>query len=426
MRLSQKLGALCAAAALLPMLVASVVAISGVSSRWRERALVDLQTGARTAAKVYEKRLAELRSASQRVAEEITGKALVSSETPTTDMNSAWAQLQNLLPPALNDLSLDFILVTNSAGRVIARHNDRPTPDETVVGAENKNPLVEKVLAEGWQQKRSPVAAAVVEPKDNLARWGLDMRARVTAQDNSEVNEALMLEAAAPVFGGGRLLGVVVIGQMVNNSYGARPGASSLQVPVEVEIRQTLFPDGEKDAGAVIALGETIIASSIPPAEGNRGPADRFALVGSKRDPAAERETITRGDRSYALSWQAVKSLDGSQLGAIGVATAAENMGLPAGGVLVSMILIGLMASLLAGAGGFFFGRALGARIETLTEAASRMGVGELSGAIEDSGSSGAGLVPAFIARDEISGLAQQLDQMRESFKQAIDRLKKR
>ena len=197
-------------------------------------------------------------------------------------------------------------------------------------------------------------------------------------------------------------------------------------MPVEVEIRQTLFPDGEKDAGAVIALGETIIASSIPPAEGNRGPADRFALVGSKRDPAAERETITRGDRSYALSWQAVKSLDGSQLGAIRVATAAENMGLPAGGVLVSMILIGLMASLLAGAGGFFFGRALGARIETLTEAASRMGVGELSGAIEDSGSSGAGLVPAFIARDEISGLAQQLDQMRESFKQAIDRLKKR
>jgi hypothetical protein len=426
MRLSQKLGALCAAAALLPMLTASVAAISIVSSRWQDRSLEELHSSARTAIKVYEKRLAELQSASQRLAEEIANRTLVNQETSSADIGSAWAELQNLLPPALNDLSLDFIIVTNAAGRVIARHNDRPAPGETLAGSEDKNPLAEKALSDGWQQRRSPAVAAVIERGDRLAKWGLDLRARVATQDNSNLDDALMLEAAAPVFGGGRLLGIVLIGQMLNNSYGARPGASSLHIPIEVEIRQTLYPNGEKNAGAVIALGDTIIASSIPAADGGRDSASRFALVGTKHDRSEADETITIGDRSYALSWQAIKSLDGTQLGAIGVARNIDDFESPAGVLLVSLIAMGLLASLLAGAAGFFYGRALGARVDLLTEAATRMGVGELSGAVEDLALSGKGLIPAFVARDEISRLAVQLDDMRESFRQAIDRLRKR
>jgi HAMP domain-containing protein len=426
MRLSQKLGALCAAAALLPMSIASVVAMNGVSSKWRERSFDELRTGARAAARIYEKRLADLRSASQRLAEEVASKALVSNETAGADMSSAWTQLQNLLPPALNDFSLDFIVVTNAAGRVIARHNDRPAPDETLAGSGNKNPLAEKVLSDGWQQRRSPVAAPVVERGDNLARWGLDLRARVARQDNSEANDALMLEAAAPVFSGARLLGLVLIGQMLNNSYGARLGASALHVPVEVEIRQTLYADDDKDAGAVIALGETIIASSIPAGEGARDSAARFVLVGARHDPAATVETISGGGRSFSLSWQAIKALDGSEPGAIGVATSTDSMEMAGAGVLISMIVTALIATLMAGAAGFFLGRSLGARVESLTEAATRMGVGELSGAIEDPSATRPGWLPSFIARDELSALSAQLDQMRESFRQAVDRLRKR
>jgi hypothetical protein len=424
MRLSQKLGALCAAAALLPTSIASVVAINGVSNMWRERSVEEMRTVARAAAGIYEKRLAELRSASQRLAEEVASKALVNNEAGSPDMSSAWTQLQNLLPPALNDFSLDFIIVTNAAGRVIARHNDRPAPGESLAGNGDKNPLAEKVLSEGWQQRRIPVAAPVVERGDNLTRWGLDIRARVARRDNSESNDALMLEAASPVFSGGRLLGLVLIGQMLNNSYGARSGTSSLHVPVEVEMRQTLFSDDEKDAGAVIALGETVIASSILPGEG--ASAARFALVGARHDPAATDETISEGGRSYSLSWQAIKSLDGSQPGAVGVATSADNMELSRAGLITSITIIALIATLLSGAAGFLLGRALGAKVETLTEAASRMSVGELSGPIEDHSTSRSGWLPAFVARDELSELADQLDHMRESFRQAVERLRKR
>lgn len=426
MRLSQKLGALCAAAALLPTSIASVVAMNGVSNRWRERSVEELRTGARAAAGIYEKRLAELRSASQRLAEEVASKALVNNEAGSPDMSSAWTQLQNLLPPALNDFSLDFIVVANAAGRVIARHNDRPAPGESLAGNGDKNPLAEKVLSDGWQQHRLPVAAPVVERGDNLARWGLDIRARVARRDNSESNDALMLEAASPVFSGGRLLGLVLIGQMLNNSYGARSGTSSLHVPVEVEMRQTLFSDGEKEMGAVIALGETIIASSILPGEGASASAARFALVGARHDPAASDETISEGDRSYSLSWQAIKSLDGSQPGAIGVATSADNMELSGAGMIASITIIALIATLLSGAAGFLLGRALGAKVETLTEAAARMSVGELSGSIEDLSTSRSGWLPAFVTRDEVSELAGQLDHMRESFRQAVERLRKR
>ncbi|HWP44426.1 MAG TPA: hypothetical protein VNO14_14365, partial [Blastocatellia bacterium] len=98
----------------------------------------------------------------------------------------------------------------------------------------------------------------------------------------------------------------------------------------------------------------------------------------------------------------------------------------PAAGMLTFLIVIGLIAAALAAAAGYLFGRALGLRVETLTEAATRMGVGELSGAIEDPAISRNGMLASFIARDEISTLADQLDQMRDSFKQAIDRLRKR
>jgi HAMP domain-containing protein len=148
--------------------------------------------------------------------------------------------------------------------------------------------------------------------------------------------------------------------------------------------------------------------------------------VGARHDPAATVETISGGGRSFSLSWQAIKALDGSEPGAIGVATSTDSMEMAGAGVLISMIVTALIATLMAGAAGFFLGRSLGARVESLTEAATRMGVGELSGAIEDPSATRPGWLPSFIARDELSALSAQLDQMRESFRQAVDRLRKR
>lgn len=81
---------------------------------------------------------------------------------------------------------------------------------------------------------------------------------------------------------------------------------------------------------------------------------------------------------------------------------------------------------MLACAAGFMFGRGLGARLEDLTQAASRWSLGELSTPARDRDPLLSRWIPTELLRDEINQLAEQLDQMRESFRQAIERMRKK
>lgn len=421
MRLSEKLAALLAVAAVLPLIPASILVLYAISSDAESRASRQLQTDARAAASIYEKRLAEMRAAAARLADDIANRALVSAASAEGDRSAASKLLQDMLPSAQNELSLDFVIVADPQGRVIARHNNMPEPGETLVGPNDKNPVAERVIAEGSQLRGAPVAAAVVERDQRLARLGLDLRARVEG-----VDEALALEAAAPIYGAGRFLGLVLIGQMLNNSYVAPPGATSLKLPLETEVRQTLFRSADRDTseqategGAVIAFGNTIIASSVP-ASDESGPTARGALLGATCDPNNTQETLQDGNNAYIVAWQPMKALDQSQIGSIGVAVSKNSITGAVGAARTAFIIIGALVFALAGVAGFFYGRSLSERLKTLSAAASRMGLGELSTPVKDPAT------PGLLSRDEINGLAEELDQMRESFRQAIDRLRKR
>jgi methyl-accepting chemotaxis protein len=219
----------------------------------------------------------------------------------------------------------------------------------------------------------------------------------------------------------GRLIGFALIGQMLNNYSRTRPGASSLQTPLVAEVRQTLYHNAEMDQGAVIAYGPAIVASSFPPASGEDSP-----LVGGRRDPAQSEEIIRQRERGYWAAWQPIKSLDNADIAAIGVARNATALEGEKNAARATLIALALIASALAGIGGFFYGRALAIRLEELTQAASRWSVGELSAAAKDRDPMMSKWIPGFIARDEISRLAAQLEEMRESFRQAIERLRKR
>ena len=282
----------------------------------------------------------------------------------------------------------------------------------------DKNPVAERVIAEASQLRSSPVAACVVERGERLARLGLDKRARV-----GDVEEALVIEAGAPIFGAGRFLGFVLIGQMLNNSHGAPPNATSLQLPLEEEIEQTLFRSLDKETGkpageggVVIALGNKIIASSLQTGD-KSGSTPGGALLGAACDPNKAEETIQDGADAYTVAWHAVKSLDQSRVAALGVAVPANSS---VSGVRTTLIVVSVIALAVAAAAGFFYGRSLSERLKTLSASANRMGLGELSTPVKDPATEG------LLNRDEINGLAEELDQMRESFRQAIDRMRKR
>jgi methyl-accepting chemotaxis protein len=205
---------------------------------------------------------------------------------------------------------------------------------------------------------------------------------------------------------------------MVNNSFSPRAGDASLQTPLQFEARQSLYSN--QDAGAVIALGDTIVASSMP-ASGEGDSSNRVALIGFRRDPRREEQVFEDSGRSHAVRWQPIKAIDGTDVGAIGVAVPTSRIEESVVSVRTTMVTVVILASLAAGAVGFVFGRRLGQRVETLSEAASRMSVGELSRGVEDLSANSSRR-----ARDEVARLAERMDEMRESFRQAIERLRKR
>jgi HAMP domain-containing protein len=421
MRLSVKLGALCAAAAFVPFILIFIVVSSQVSSHARGQALEHLRSDGRAADSLCEKRLVEMRAAAQAFADEIANRALVSSDSLDRNNPGAWARLQDMLPRAQNEWSLDFVVVTDPLGRVIARQNDRPAPGETLLGAGDKNPVAEKVIAGG----NLPVAAIVIERGGRYARLGLDRIAQVHASDGSTIDEALVIEAGAPIFSGGRFVGVALIGQMLNTYYKPRAATNALQTPLVAEARQTLFRGGEEDAGAVIALGKAIVASSVPPDTAHPS-SNEPALIGAFRDITKTEEALRMRDRDYNIAWQPLKALDGTTIGAIGVVRPAVEFEGAAGSVRAIVALVGAICSLLACGAGFTFGRGLEARLDELTRAANRWGLGDLSTPARDSDRFLARWIPIEFLRDEITQLAAQLDQTRESFRQAIERMRKK
>jgi hypothetical protein len=291
---------------------------------------------------------------------------------------------------------------------VIARHNDRPSAGETLLDQADKNALAERVIAGG----NMPAAACLIERGERYKRLGLDRIAQVRLVDGTTLDQALMIEACAPIFSSGRFVGIVLIGQMLNTYYKSRSSSSPLQTPLVAEARQLLVQAGVEETGALISLDKAIVASSLPTnnaREQSGGP----ALIGTIRDPSKNEESLQHDESRYAVAWQPLKSLDGATIGAIGVARAEREMG---GIASTTAILIGGLASLLAAGTGFIFGTRNGSTLEDLKDAAGRWSLGDLSTPARDRTHFLPSGFPAEFLRDEINQLAEQLDQMRESF----------
>jgi hypothetical protein len=419
MRLSIKLGALCAIAALVPSVIAAVIVPSKVASEAAASTTRQLEKDSRAAAALYEKRLAEMGAAAARLADQIASRAMVSEESGDRNQPSARARLEDLLTHAQNDLSLDFITVADPQSRIIAQ---RPTSDQSLLGAEDQGPVAAK-MASGATE---PVASAVIERGERYGRLGLDRMVRVAG--GAGVDEALVIEAAAPILSSGRVSGFVVIGQMLNVYYNPRPKSAdgvftSLQTPLVAEIKQTLYRGPEEDAGALVSLNNIVIASSIPQQGAAAAAQPEPPLVGAAREAGP---VISRQGRSYVVAWQPLKTVDGSEVGAVGVARPAAELSGASGSARAIMIVIAALGTALAGGVGFLLGHSIATRINDLDEAAGRWSVGELSTVARDRDPMMSKWVPGFVARDEISRLAGRLEEMRASFRQAIERLRKR
>src|SRR5262244_561075 len=151
MRLKIKLAAICAVTAALPLVAISILIARQAAAAARNGRMEKLQAESRAAESVYEKRLIEMHSAAQGLADEIAARSLLepAESGRNTASGAARARLQDFLATSRDALSLDFLIVSEADGRVVARHNDLPKPGETLVGSSGKNPLAEEVINGG-------------------------------------------------------------------------------------------------------------------------------------------------------------------------------------------------------------------------------------------------------------------------------------
>ncbi len=425
MRLSEKTGALCAVVAALPILIASALALSEIDSYFSSQAARQLEGNARAALSIYEKRLVEMRTAAQGLADEIAAVALVGGENQ--EQAAAAARLQDILRRAQDAYSLDLLVVADPQGQVRARHNGRPAAGETLLAPDDKHLLVNLVLSGDGQS----VASGIIERGARYSQLELGAIVEAGQAEGPAGDQALMVEAASPILNANRVVGCVLIGQMLNTYFMPRPGAgssfpASLRAPLVVEIRQAFERGADEDAGVLIAMADKVVASSIPPAKGAQDGRQLPPLVGAARAARAGRSTLREGGREYEVAWQPLKSLDGAELGAIGVAQSKDSFSGPVKSVRATFITVGVIAVLVAAAGGFLFGRALAVRINDLREVTARWSLGDLSATARDRDPMMTRWVPSFITRDDLTRLAEQMEELRQSFRQAIERLRRR
>ena len=442
MRLSVKLAIICSTAVAIPLLAASIFLANQITSRFTEKSIQRLKSQNKAAMSIYDKRLSEIQLAAAGLADDIGGRLLLGVDGQISGDQQARAKLQDLLSTERDALALDFIIVADSAGRVLARQNDTPGPGELVTSPAKPNRMIDSLLSSGTRLQPASVAGCAVEQPEFLSRMWLDKAAKV---DGSQVNQALVMEAGAPIMSSGRFLGIVFAGQMLNNYYVAKPGAGDLQTPLVTAIRRNLFSESD-DSGSLVALGNSVIASSV-----FRSGAAEPVFRGAKCDPSKDVDTLNDGDLQFAVSWEPILSAEGSDIGAVGVAVPSDRLN--DGSVTMLLLAVGaaLTGAVIAGLAGLVFGEMLASRLRALTDAVRRMSVGELSTEVRDrpqlkrqngllgklskavhfgsnEGSNGNTRHRNSLmnSSDEIGVLTEHLEQMRASFRMAIERIRKR
>ncbi|MBX7223264.1 MAG: HAMP domain-containing protein [Blastocatellia bacterium] len=406
----------------IPLSLSGIVIIFMVRSSIEDNAQKSIEKDARLAEKIFKGRQQVIKEIAQNLAQTIAAENLIeSAETPINATSAAekdatkanktaqqsqvkgQKRLRELLERRLSDV--DFLIVTNRSGQVLLRHNGDPAAGESV----KDNPLVLDTLNKLETKQPEQIAAAtqsssVLEDPETLKRLGLDTQAQIKGDGGKQLNEGLTIEGIAPIKAGDQPLGLVIAGILINNAKQERSVAD--------EIKNALYPDLLGEAAATVLQKDKYIVSTNFP---NDGGSALGVLV--KRNLPSDRPAAATEDVkgiSYKTAYLPVKSVDDKIVGYVGVAIKESWFSAIVNKVLYLIVAIIIFFLLVAIGVATVISKRLTQPIILLTEASNRISLGELDEAI------------AIGSTDEIGQLAESLERMRISLKQAIERLRRR
>lgn len=412
-------------AIIIPLGVSALIILYQLSKDADQRSTERIKSDARVAKSFFDKRQENLRTAAQSIAQTIaTGRrpaAAPASGAATPSSGSSAASSAQPAPAAASGSSatlkqqleanrLSFVVLLDPKGKVVAQHNGGPTGDGNQFA---DNALFKGVTNRAQGGNPEAQSGVVSEKAPVLAATFLNKLAAV-----GDVDEGLFLEAAAPVLVGDALQGVVLVGQLVNNDNSVSD--TDKQQSIVNEIKETIYRDLREDAGVAITSTDGTILSTNLPGGAQRGTANgqKVNVDGGSYETPSFHEASFNGGTPYYTSFVPVQSSDSQAgtktVGAIGVAIKQSWFTEIVRRVQITILVVTLLALALAVAGAVVAAQRLTRPIVELTEAANRISLGELDVPI------------AADSDDEIGTLAESLDRMRISLKQAIERLRKR
>lgn len=417
-------------AIIIPLGISAVIILVQLTSFTSQRSTERIMSDARVAKSVFAKRQENLRAAAQSLAVSIaSGRGAVKTATPPAAGGAgapaaAAAQPAAAAAPAaaggtsdvlkrqLEASKLSFAVYLDAKGKVVAQHNGPAVGDG---GYFSSNPLFVDVTNAAQQGKPEALSGAALEGAAMLEGVALTKRAEVAGVDSG-----LFLEAAAPVLSGDTVQGVVVIGQLVNNDVAVE---NANQQSIVNEIKEVVYRDMRDEAAVVIATTKdntnTIVSTNLPSSDkGGVATGTAVTDAGGTFEKPSYNEQEFGGAGRYVTSFvpiEGVASKEGTKtIGKIGVAIKEDWFTAIVRRVQLTILIVTLVALVLAVGGAVFGAQRMTRPIVELTEAANRISLGELDAPI------------AVQAQDEIGTLAESLDRMRISLKQAIERLRKR
>jgi two-component system NtrC family sensor kinase len=304
----------------------------------------------------------------------------------------------------------DMMCVVDEAGKVTYRvHNPGYSGDSLTGGR-----LVRRVL-----QSKQPAAGTMLVPIDILRREipPLAERAsirifdtpRARPSERARLESAMMLWAAVPVHGpGGRMVGVLRAGVLLNRNYG-----------LVDQVQNTVFRD-EKYRGkllgtATIFQDDVRISTNVQRQDGSRAIGTRVSaevydhVLGKGRTWIGPAWVVNDW---YISAYEPIHDIDGNPIGILYVGVLQRKFGDTAVRTFTIFALVAFVVLLIAGLVAWRLAESVARPIGTLAKAVSAVASGDFSQSLP------------VVSRDEIASLTETFNAMAQSLKERDELLK--
>jgi two-component system NtrC family sensor kinase len=306
--------------------------------------------------------------------------------------------------------SLDVLTLTDKNGRVIVRaRNPSVSGDDQA-----QDELISRVLS-----SKEIISATAIVPREELLKEGSDLAdqayikfihtPKAKPSPETERTSAMMIKAAAPVFGYDEsLLGVLYGGNLLNRNY-----------KIVDEIKGTVYQEVKykgKDIGtATIFQGDLRISTNVKTEDGSRA-------IGTRVSQEVYEQVLVRGlpwsDRAfvvnnwYITAYEPIKDISGKIIGILYVGILEEkftDMQQRAIAIFLGITLGGMVMALVASS---FLAKGVLQPIKHLVFASQQLAKGNLEYEVK------------LKSKDEIGELEETFNLMASSLKERDERLK--